>query len=1275
MSPISQRFPIPVDDDDFELLCRDLLRLHWSRPGLEIFGKRGERQHGIDILDLGGERPLYAAQCKLKEEHKSLPPSEIQDEVDKAKGFTKPLSKYAILTTGKVSTRAQMKVREINLAHRATGLFEVELLTWEHICALLQQYSEVQAHFYSDIPTRESHKIERGFLAIRQDVQSLTAKVEGDDIDLQINAARDEITKHEFQLATFLLNLIQRNRSEQLTARQKFRVLSNLGAAALGKGNREEAARYFRDAAIHQPLDEHARTNEVLAYLLVDDMSTCYERAVDLRREYPSSRRLAALWVSSAPRKTPLIEIERELDRILLTDPEVCVALARKALMELLLPKALQYASVAAKAIPKWSQPHLVMAQASLGKALHVQFGFDETSSFQEQTIRDAETECSTALALAREEKDTQTQKMALVLRTELRLMLGEKDAASADAEEAEQIDAEDPHVMLALSQVRLAVGRLDDGIDVLRKAFTINPDADIAFDYGRALYKRGRDGDLDQALRVLKPIQVKELRSEIRPTFVTQVFQCFAKKKDWEGSSKYLTEVSEFLEPVILETIKGYLSHDQQKPKEAEEYALKAKSLLSPGCSAETKQYLAGLLMLIGRPGDALPVWQDLFNAKVHGFDPRNLLNCAARLHRDDIVLQTCDELHARGVNDWGLLEFEVSYLERYRIDTAIERLEKFIEQQPEHKLARLRLSLIGLGLNRSELVRGEVSDVPSPDELPLKYIVPAVQVLKYGGNPEAAVDYAYRFLRQNFSQIEAHQALIVSMLPGYSAPDIPAELQTAGLGAAVCYQELPGGNEKWVVLEDTTEPNADFEEIGLTSALAKELFGKRVGEVVTIGPGHLQERSAKILRILPKYVRRYQDTVGEMQIRFGAASSVESIRIDTSQEDPRQSLKVILDSVEERAKAIAEAREIYRTMPASLHWYGSRFRKNAYAAIVDLALEENENIKCCLGTPDERATSVLALQMAKGLVVDLTALATLRLLRLEGTVLSTTKFRLVISERTWITLNEMLLNARIFSATGGTLTFKRGEHVMHKHSAEEKEEQNREEQEFLDFVKGTVEIRTTPGFPALEPQKRDSLKELFGPYGAESILLAAEPGYVLWTDDLLEGQIAAQEFGASKAWTQLVLGALADAGLLKPDEYYDATAKLIGMNFVATQFDSHSLLAALRLTKWSVKTLPAAQLLEIFRNPNADLQALLRIFVQFTIELHAEPITPETKCSITIEFLDCFALRPDAVTLLQGFRKLTQRLFGLNQIGRLQFETCFDRWQSQRTQIIVMP
>jgi transcription elongation GreA/GreB family factor len=623
--------------------------------------------------------------------------------------------------------------------------------------------------------------------------------------------------------------------------------------------------------------------------------------------------------------------------------------------------------------------------------------------------------------------------------------------------------------------------------------------------------------------------------------------------------------------------------------------------------------------------------------------------------------------------VNDWQLLEFEISYLEKYRIDTAIQRVQAFIALHPEHKLAKLRLSLIGLGINRLDLVDGSLQSIPSTTDLPIDYVIPAIQVMKYGGNPNEAVDFAYHFLRENFNELQAHQALIVSMLPGPATPDIPPTLAVVGSNAAVCYQEFPQGIETWVVLEDTEKPNGDFEEISLTSPLAGELLNKRVGDTVVIARGTLQDRTATIVRIVPKYVRRYQDSTGEMQVRFGPASTVESIRIPTDLEkNPEEGLKVILESVEKRAAALADARSIYSSLPASLHWYGTCFGKNAYVALMDLAREEGQQIKCSFGTAEEREPAVKALQTAKVVIIDITALATLRLLGLEH-ILSCSRFRFVISERTWVAFQEMLFNDRIFSAPGGTLMYRDGQHFMLQESAEEKEQRNQNNEEFIRFLEKTVEIRSAPALAALEHEKRESLRKFFGPYGAESILLASDPESILWTDDLIQAQMSAQEFGVRRVWSQLVLGFLTDSGLLTPRDYSEATANLVGMEFVATLFDSSSTLAAVRLAEWSFKRRPAAQFLKIFADPAADLQRLLRIFVEFTINLYREPVTPETRDSLTRTLLDTFAMRSESMVLLSSFRKVSSRIFGINQVGKAQFEECYDNWLTRRDKPII--
>src|SRR6266436_902740 len=259
----------PDSEVTFEKLCLALLKRHWSRPGLERFAKKGEEQFGVDIFDTLGETPMYAAQCKLKEQGKSLQPGEIKDEVEKAKTFPSKLDHYAILTTGKISGGAQLAIQTINQEHRATGLFTVELFTWEKITELIRQYPEVEQQFYGGLRSEEVATVNAKLDYITTLTESVSSISATNEIDALIDEARTHITPSDAQIAILLLNRIQRTRGGELSDWHRFRIFTNLGAASLMLGKGEAAARHFLDAAPLQPNDELALTNEVLAYHLL----------------------------------------------------------------------------------------------------------------------------------------------------------------------------------------------------------------------------------------------------------------------------------------------------------------------------------------------------------------------------------------------------------------------------------------------------------------------------------------------------------------------------------------------------------------------------------------------------------------------------------------------------------------------------------------------------------------------------------------------------------------------------------------------------------------------------------------------------------------------------------------------------------------------------------------------------------------------------------------------------------------------------------------------
>jgi len=213
----------PTNEDIFEDLCLALLKQHWSKPRLERFGKRGEEQHGIDILDVGGGLPLYAAQCKLKGALKTLPPAEIKAEVEKVKSFRPKVNYFAILTTGKASTASQRTIQEINRQHKQDGLFEVDLFTWNRIEELIRRYPDVEQQFFGGIPYQTANRIERKVDQLYPQIETLGARIGRGAIDVEIDEARDYVNTRESLLAVLLLNRIERTRGDELSERQRFR--------------------------------------------------------------------------------------------------------------------------------------------------------------------------------------------------------------------------------------------------------------------------------------------------------------------------------------------------------------------------------------------------------------------------------------------------------------------------------------------------------------------------------------------------------------------------------------------------------------------------------------------------------------------------------------------------------------------------------------------------------------------------------------------------------------------------------------------------------------------------------------------------------------------------------------------------------------------------------------------------------------------------------------------------------------------------------------------
>jgi tetratricopeptide (TPR) repeat protein len=964
----------------------------------------------------------------------------------------------------------------------------------------------------------------------------------------------------------------------------------------------------------------------------------------------------------ASPPEITTQDLERKLNSILLADSQIQFALACKALSQQDLGPAEIYADKAMSFDPAKTQPRVVATQICLAKIMRLEAGLGSASDSRPELIKSAERNAREAIRLAEIEKDTRSQLEARTLLVDILLLLDRKKKALDEADRAVQLNPNSIQALMARSQAQFENDIIGEGINSLERAYAIEPRADVAFHYGKALFTRSKDNDLQLSVTVLAGIDLATVVPMMRHAMAMQTWNSVMKTKDWERAKIYLDANEPLLGPDSLSVLRGLLAHYRQLPQEPESQALKAQSLITPATPIDVKVHLARLFMLIGRPTDALPLFQEAFDSNVTTFDPGELMDCAARLRRDDVVIATFRTLRKRGVNDWNTVSFGLQHVQRYHPSEAIEVLNAFLGENSDHKLAKLFRSVLGLVTNRPELVCGAVADVPAVEDLPFEHVMQVIHVLRSVGNADASVDYAYRFLRLHFKRPEAHRALLLSMSPFEPMPDIQPALDRVEIGAAVRYEELPNGDPDWIVIEDTEHPSSDLKELKAGSQLATELLGKQVGDTFLLARGMIDRRGV-IRQIVPKYVRAYNDCGDRWQIRFPGEAMIQSVHLGNTEEQVSESIDLIFQALQKRAETEVEMRKMYNTVSTPLHVFGDWHGTNAYDALIILASAEDQPVRNAFGTLEERSEALTVLKATTSLVLDLSAIATIRLLEIDR-VLTTTNFKFVLTENSWRQLRETFGDKSRSDSSSIAVEFRDGKRIMHEETVEFKKKRAEANQAFLDLVAKQCEIVPVEAVASLPPEKRDPFEKMFGQYGVESMLLASRPGYLLWSDDLVQSQMAATEFGARRAWTQIVLTFLAELDATWTKDRDIATAKLVGMDYRITFFDCSSIIEAVHLTGAIPWESPLKNLIRQFESPDADLKSLFPILEELVVRIYREALLPEHRCRVMNAVLDAIWKNPAARRSIMNLRSKSAWIFGLNPIGASQFDACFDKW-----------
>ena len=199
------------------------------------------------------------------------------------------------------------------------------------------------------------------------------------------------------------------------------------------------------------------------------------------------------------------------------------------------------------------------------------------------------------------------------------------------------------------------------------------------------------------------------------------------------------------------------------------------------------------------------------------------------------------------------------------------------------------------------------------------------------------------------------------------------------------------------------------------------------------------------------------------------------------------------------------------------------------------------------------------------------------------------------------------------------------------------------------------------------LTPNQRAELTGHFGLHGAESILLASLPGHALWTDDRVLANLARDEFGVRRIWTQAALMARVQAGNLEPAQLATAGTRLAGWGYTFTTPSLETLMRAGALSGWDPDQFPLRQALDQFATDSVAMPDAVILAAELVVHIYADSRLRVTRSTLVARLLDRLAKRRGGRAAIEALPRSLPIRFGLDVIGARELADAIRGWMSK--------
>ncbi len=956
-------YPISGNEDEFEDFCVRFYRHLLKRAGLVRYGKRGQKQYGIDVVDQYSQEPIHAIQSKCHERTKDIKPEDIVKEVEKAEKYPNKLDHYIIATTAKKSMHAQNAVVKLN--QRPTKKFVTEIHFLEDINTRLCEFRRAVAEFivYGEQTTElalEPAKVCADYYSSSSlpEDSSKSEELYPSIIELlknrKIEAAEHEISK-----------LPDPEKDKTLASGNRYAIFRLIAKLAFEQCEYDKASRYFLLAYEVSPHLSQAKQNRALAL----DLSSKHEEALAESRKLLSegikTTSLVCIVVRNIETIEELAKYREAIDEFIESEEDVNETLTHKYLSWNELALAEETANRAVRIAP--TSAHALFTRGMVSHHAILQGEWES----RPQNTTDAIRWYTDAIKSAKRDRYNAMLPEIYSNRGRVNGISGNIKEAATDYRKS--VETTDKPSLYAEGAVSFFLHQQD--YDSAWELLTVlgNESDEAKFLRTATEYHHAGEDDKKSHIVGMCKLAGQGIGRAIEARF--HCVQWAIDLRDYELARSCLSSDFHASSPFQAHTLNGWIEFESGNAEKASEYIEQALDASSQSAHREEIATLARLLVRLGQDEKALPLLEQVYTPGVLDFNCKRLIDCAQYLDRHDILIRVCAELRKTNQQDYNIRKLEVQVLSHYAPDEAYELAKQFLEYDRSYFL--VAKNFIACRLRKAQEIEFDDNYPPRPEDFSPEeadqVLIPYVETEKY----REALKFLYQQLRINFSNELSHGKYMWFILQYGTKCRIDAT-EIVDNQSAVLLKNLITSEHRWITIEDQ-QPNKDRNEFSSDSQTTRLLIGKRVGDVVDIFGNILQKQEEKIVEIQSKHVRLFQYTISNFKKNFPDSTSFQPVHMGSGDEFD---IAPILENARQRREHVEKVLEYYGNNPCSLHILANQIGVNQRQLIKGLSQSKNEHLQCVGFTPEGFVGSVRELAKAETIVLDISAIITIDLL-----------------------------------------------------------------------------------------------------------------------------------------------------------------------------------------------------------------------------------------------------------------------------------------------------